>query len=294
MSLRSGTRSRRRCGSFIGRWATTQAGAVRGADLPERALRCLRRGPQAGRPLRDPQGSGGIVDCSTRRRDHRNEAAREADRLAGHRAQALDYWHHSDDPAAVSPRRASSSSARSNASRSGSLAGSPRHRLTASISPSCQIATRRSTSRGRGAALPRASPEAHDRCCNRRQPPLRTPLGSGLADEIARSATSSSSSSGASSREPRLLGGDPVEQIVEALIADPRRSSAAELGHLFSVLATTDQSARGGSIMGALRERGLFASPARSAPRSRRAGRSSSKRLGSTGATSTRRSSARS
>jgi hypothetical protein len=61
-----------------------------------------------------------------------------------------------------------------------------------------------------------------------------------------------------------LLHGDPVEHIVDGLLRDQSRSSAAELGHLFSVLATEDQSVRGGLFFGApYVNGGLFSSPAR-------------------------------
>ena len=148
MSLRSGDEIQEALRSFMGRWGNyagterseaqtflNELFAAYGADRKEVAR------------FEDPQGSGGIVDClypGVAIIEMKRPG--EADRLAGHRVQALEYWHHSDDPAAGLARRASSCSARSNVSRSGNPGGSPRHRSTASTSPSCQIATRRSTS----------------------------------------------------------------------------------------------------------------------------------------------------
>jgi hypothetical protein len=60
-----------------------------------------------------------------------------------------------------------------------------------------------------------------------------------------------------------MLPHEPLERIVEGLLADPDRSSAAELGHLFSVLNSRADTPRGGLYAGApYANGGLFASPA--------------------------------
>ncbi len=60
-----------------------------------------------------------------------------------------------------------------------------------------------------------------------------------------------------------LIDGRPVEKIIEGLLTDSNRSSASELGHLFKVLNSKDQSLRGGLYSGApYVNGGLFASPA--------------------------------
>lgn len=60
-----------------------------------------------------------------------------------------------------------------------------------------------------------------------------------------------------------LIDGRPVEAIIEGLLSDSRRSSASELGYLFAVLNSKDQSLRGGLYSGApYANGGLFATPA--------------------------------
>ncbi|MDA8080657.1 MAG: N-6 DNA methylase [Actinomycetota bacterium] len=61
-----------------------------------------------------------------------------------------------------------------------------------------------------------------------------------------------------------LIHGRPVERIITGLLSDLQRSSASELGYLFDVLNSQDQSLRGGLYSGApYVNGGLFANPAR-------------------------------
>jgi len=60
-----------------------------------------------------------------------------------------------------------------------------------------------------------------------------------------------------------LIDGRPVETIIEGLLSDSKRSSASELGYLFTVLNSRDQSLRAGLYSGApYANGGLFAVPA--------------------------------
>ncbi len=148
MSLRSGDEIQEALRSFIGRWGNyagterseaqtflNELFAAYGADRKEVAR------------FEDPQGSGGIVDCLyPGAAIIEMKRPGEADRLAGHRAQALEYWHHSDDPVAGLAAARFVVLCAFQHFEVWEPGRSPRHRLTASTSPSCQIATRRSTS----------------------------------------------------------------------------------------------------------------------------------------------------
>lgn len=102
MTLRSGEEIQEALRSLVGRWddyvGTERAEAQTFLNELFAAYGADRR--EVAR-FEDPQGSGGIVDCLypgvaiiEMKRPN------EANRLAEHRPQALEYWHHSDDPAA--------------------------------------------------------------------------------------------------------------------------------------------------------------------------------------------------
>jgi hypothetical protein len=268
VSLRSGDEIQEALRSFIGRWGS-YAGTERseaqtflnelfgayGADRKEVAR------------FEDPQGSGGIVDClypGVAIIEMKRPG--EADRLAGHRAQALEYWHHSDDPAAgLAAARFVVLCAfqRFEVWEPGRFPSAPLDSFDLAELPDRYealyflaneeplfLAHRRRLTTDAAAVVGRL----YERRSGRASPDEISQIRYFVLQLVWCLFAESLG----------LLGGDPVEQIVEALIADPRRSSAAELGHLFSVLATTDQSARGGLYHGApYVNGGLFASPAR-------------------------------
>jgi hypothetical protein len=251
VSLRSGDEIQEALWSFIGRWgdyAGTERSeaqtflnelfAAYGADRKEVAR------------FEDPQGSGGIVDClypGVAIIEMKRPG--EADRLAGHRAQALEYWHLSDDPAAglaAAHFVVLCAFRRFEVWEPGRFPSAPLDSFDLAELPD------------RYEALYFLVDEEPLFLAHRRK--LTTDAAAVIAHLYERRSGRASPDEISQIRyfvlqlvwclfaeSLGLLGGDPVEQIVEALIADPRRSSAAELGHLFSVLATTDQSARGGS-----------------------------------------------
>ncbi|MGD0875909.1 MAG: DNA methyltransferase [Acidimicrobiales bacterium] len=268
MSLRSGDEIQEALRSFIGRWGN-YAGTERSEAqtfLNELFAAYGADRKQVAR-FEDPQGSGGIVDClypGVAIIEMKRPG--EADRLAGHRAQALDYWHHSDDPAAgLAAARFVVLCAfqRFEVWEPGRFPSAPLDSFDLAELPD------------RYEALYFLADEEPLFLAHRRK--LTTDAATVVSRLYERRSGRASPDEISQIRyfvlqlvwclfaeSLGLLGGDPVEQIVEALIADPRRSSAAELGHLFSVLATTDQSARGGLYHGApYVNGGLFASPAR-------------------------------
>jgi hypothetical protein len=268
VSLRSGDEIQEALRSFMGRWGNyagterseaqtflNELFAAYGADRKEVAR------------FEDPQGSGGIVDClypGVAIIEMKRPG--EADRLAGHRVQALEYWHHSDDPAAgLAAARFVVLCAfqRFEVWEPGRFPSAPLDSFDLAELPDRYealyfladeeplfLAHRRRLTTDAAAVVGRL----YERRSGRASPDEISHIRYFVLQLVWCLFAESLG----------LLGGDPVEQIVEALIADPRRSSAAELGHLFSVLATTDQSARGGLYHGApYVNGGLFASPAR-------------------------------
>jgi hypothetical protein len=268
VSLRSGVEIQEALRAFVSRWddyAGTERSeaqtflnelfATYGADRKEVAR------------FEDPQGgTGGIVDClypAIAIIEMKRPA--EAERLAVHRAQALEYWHHSDDPAAHVPAArfvVLCAFQRLEVWEPGRFPSAPLDSFYLSELPD------------RYEALYFLAGEEPLFLAHRRK--LTTDAAAVIASLYERRSSRASADEVTHIRyfilqlvwclfaeSLGLLGGDPVEQIVEALMADPKRSSAAELGHLFSVLATADQASRGGLYHGApYVNGGLFASPA--------------------------------
>jgi hypothetical protein len=267
VSLRSGGEIQEALRTFVSRWdgyAGTERSEAQtflnelftayGADRKEVAR------------FEDPQDTGGIVDClypGIAIIEMKRPA--EAERLSEHRAQALEYWHHSDDPGA-----------RLAAARYVVLCAFQRFEVwEPGRFPSAPLDSFYLTELpDRYEALYFLAGEEPLFLAHRRK--LTTDAATVVASLYEHRSSRASADEITQIRyfvlqlvwclfaeSLGLLGGDPVEQIVKALIADQKRSSAAELGHLFSVLATTDQATRGGLYHGApYVNGGLFASPA--------------------------------
>ena len=223
---------------------------------------------EAGALLEDPQTDGGIVDLLYPGvAIIEMKAPGQASRLATHRDQALRYWHHSDDPSQgrpATPYVVLCAFQRFEVWEPGKFPSAPRDSFNLD-----ELADRYE------ALLFLAG-----------QQPLflahRRHLTTGAAEKVAALNAALSDRHAADPSVIRrfllqavwclfaeglgLLPHEPFSQIVAALMADPTRSSAAELGHLFTVLnlATDQQGPRGGLYTGApYVNGGLFAEPAR-------------------------------
>jgi hypothetical protein len=268
MGLLSGEEIQANLRAFACRWA-----AYRGSERAEAqtflnelfaAYGQDRR--DCGALFEDPQAAGGIVDLLYP--DHaivEMKAPGEAGRLDRHRTQALDYWHHSDNLAAG--------------------AAAPPYVVL------CAFSRFEVWEPGRFPSDPRDSFDL-DELASRyeallflgRQEPLflahRRQLTTKAAEAVALLSEALNDRQAAEPAVLRrfilqvvwclfaeslgLIGSSPVEHIVDGLRSDPNRSSAAELGHLFAVLNSQDQSLRGGLYTGApYANGGLFADPAR-------------------------------
>ncbi len=222
----------------------------------------------AGALFEDPQTDGGVVDLLYPGvAIIEMKAPNQASRLETHRDQALRYWHHSDDPSQgrpATPYVVLCAFQRFEVWEPGKFPSAPRDSFNLE-----ELADRYE------ALLFLAG-----------QQPLflahRRHLTTGAAERVAALNTALSDRHAADPSVIRrfllqavwclfaeglgLLPHEPFSQIVAALLADPTRSSAAELGHLFTVLnLTTDQHGpRGGLYSGApYVNGGLFAEPAR-------------------------------
>ena len=216
----------------------------------------------AGALLEEHQSTGGIMDLLyPGTAIIEMKAPSEADRLDRHRAQALEYWHHSDDPASDRPAPpfvVLCAFRRFEVWEPGQYPSAPRGVFTLEELPDQY--------------------EALDFLAGR--DPLFTGVHRHLTTEAARIiALLNESLTDRRGAEPAtvrrfllqvvwclfaeslgLLEGHPIERIVTGLLDDPERSSAAELGYLFDVLNSTDQSLRGGLYTGApYANGGLFA-----------------------------------
>jgi len=223
---------------------------------------------EAGALLEDPQTDGGIVDLLYPGvAIIEMKAPGQASRLEAHRDQALRYWHHSDDPSQgrpATPYVVLCAFQRFEVWEPGKFPSAPRDSFNLD-----ELADRYE------ALLFLAG-----------QQPLflahRRHLTTGAAEKVADLNVALSDRHAAGPSVIRrfllqavwclfaegldLLPHEPFSQIVAALMADPTRSSAAELGHLFTVLnlATDQQGPRGGLYTGApYVNGGLFAEPAR-------------------------------
>jgi hypothetical protein len=216
----------------------------------------------AGALLEERQTTGGIMDLLYPGiAIIEMKAPGEADRLDRHRPQALEYWHHSDDVDAGRPAPpfvVLCAFSRFEIWEPGQYPSAPRAVLSLEELPDQY--------------------EALDFLAGR--DPLFTGAHRHLTTEAAKAIAllneSLTDRQGADPATVRrfllqvvwcmfaeslgLLEGHPVERIVTGLLDDPERSSAAELGYLFDVLNSTDQSLRGGLYAGApYANGGLFA-----------------------------------
>ena len=268
MSLRSGDEIQAALRSFVQRWSDFQGTerseaqtflnelfAAYGTDRREVAR------------FEDPQGTGGIVDClypGTAIIEMKRPS--EAGNLANHRAQALEYWHHSDDAAsglAAARFVVLCAFGRFEIWQPGQFPSAPQDSFDLDELPDRYealyflakeeplfLAHRRKLTTDAAAVVSRLYESRTDRAAPDEVTQIRYFVLQLVWCLFAESLG--------------LISGDPVEQIVLALLKDDRRSSAAELGHLFSVLSTADQSSRGGLYQGApYVNGGLFSSPAR-------------------------------
>lgn len=214
-----------------------------------------------------PQGTGGIVDC------HYPGVAiiemkrpSEGPRLSDHRPQALEYWRHSDDPASGKPASryvVLCSFQRFEVWEPGQFPSAPLDTFNLAELPDRYealyfianteplfLAHRRSLTTEAASVIS----SLYETRCERAAPDEISEIRLFVLQLVWCLFAESMG----------LLGADPVERIVQGLISDPSRSSAAELGHLFEVLSRSDQSLRGGLFLGApYVNGGLFSSPAR-------------------------------
>lgn len=268
MSLRSGEEIQTALSIFAKRWlpfgGTERAEAQ---TFLNELFECYGSDRFGVARFEDSQDTGGIIDC------HYPGVAiiemkrpSEGPRLSDHRPQALEYWRHSDDPSSGRPAArfvVLCSFQRFEVWEPGRFPSAPRDIFSLD-----ELADRYE-------ALYFLADEEPLFLAHRRR--LTTDAATAIAALYEhRSARAAPDEISAIryfvlqlvwclfAESLGLLGGNPVEQIVENLISDPQRSSAAELGHLFTVLSTVDQSVRGGLYHGApFVNGGLFKSPAR-------------------------------
>ena len=255
MSVLSGAEIQGNLRAFVQRWASYQGTERAEAQtfLNELFVAYGQDRRDAGVLLEERQSTGGIMDLLyPGTAIIEMKAPNEASRLARHREQALEYWHHSDDP----------------------VAGRPAPPFVVL----CAFHAFEVWEPGQYPSAPRAVftladlPDHYDALYFLAG---REPLFSGvrrhLTTEAARtvallneSLTDRHAAGPASVRRfilqvvwclfaesLGLLEGHPIERIVAGLASDPERSSAAELGYLFDVLNSKDQSLRGGLYAGA-------------------------------------------
>lgn len=270
MASLSGEQIQSQLGTFAKSWAKYQGTERAEAQtfLNELFAAYGQDRREAGALFEDPQTDGGIVDLLYPGvAIIEMKAPSQASRLEAHREQALRYWHHSDSPEEgrpATPYVVLCAFQRFEVWEPGKFPSAPRDTFNLD-----ELADRYE------ALLFLA-----------RQQPLflahRRQLTTGAAEKVAALNAALSDRHAADPSDIRrfllqsvwclfaeglgLLPHEPFSQIVAALIADTTRSSAAELGHLFTVLnlATDQQGPRGGLYTGApYVNGGLFAEPAR-------------------------------
>lgn len=269
MATLSGEELQRRLCKFASRWVGYQGSERAEAQtyLNELFEAYGQNRLDAGALFEDPQADGGIVDLLYPDvAIIEMKAPAESPRLEKHRGQALRYWHHSDDAEhqhAAPPYVVLCSFQRFEVWEPGRFPSTPRDSFSLN-----ELADRYE------ALLFLA-----------RQQPLflaqRRHLTTAAAEKVATLHAALSQRYASSPAEVRLfllqsvwclfgeslglLSDHPFSRIVDQLLGDSSRSSAAELGHLFTVLnlATDQQGARGGLYAGApYVNGGLFAEPA--------------------------------
>lgn len=268
MALLSGEQIQANLHAFAKRWATYSGTERAEAQtyLNELFEAYGQNRLDAGAQFEDPQPGGGIVDLIYPGQVIvEMKAPAEAPKLETHRKQALDYWHHSDNPATGSPAPpfvVLCAFQRFEVWDPGHYPSAPRDSFNLDELPA------------RYEAL----------LCLAAQDPLflagRRHLTTSAAKVVA---TLHKSLTDRAAAEPGtlrlfalqivwclfaeslgLLEGQPVERIITGLRNDHSRSSAAELGYLFEVLNSQDQSKRQGLFAGApYANGGLFAVPTR-------------------------------
>lgn len=214
-----------------------------------------------------PQGTGGIVDCNYPGvAIIEMKRPSESPRLSEHRSQALEYWRHSDDPASGKPASkyvVLCSFQQFEVWEPGQFPSAPLDIFSLAELPDRYealyfianteplfLAHRRSLTTEAASVIS----SLYEMRCERAAPDEISEIRLFVLQLVWCLFAESMG----------LLGADPVEHIVQGLISDPNRSSAAELGHLFEVLSRSDQSLRGGLFLGApYVNGGLFSSPAR-------------------------------